>query len=119
MKVLVMTGGLVSGIESSRWSVGRRLLRQWLASEHAWLDLKIKLVFAEFLLRRPTAEGGPPWAPDLTEVVLATSLHQAGMAYQVATYGDLFDRPRRIRELLAECECVFVSTTFLRDRSEL
>jgi anaerobic magnesium-protoporphyrin IX monomethyl ester cyclase len=119
MKVLVMTGGLVSGIESSRWSVGRRLLRQWLASEHAWLDLKIKLVFAEFLLRRPTSEGGPPWAPDLTEVVLATSLHQAGMAYQVATYGDLFDRPRRIRELLAECECVFVSTTFLRDRSEL
>jgi hypothetical protein len=53
MKVLVMTGGLVTGNESSAWSVARRLFRQWLASEHAWLDLKIKLVFAEFLLHRP------------------------------------------------------------------
>jgi anaerobic magnesium-protoporphyrin IX monomethyl ester cyclase len=119
MKVLVMTGGLVSGIESSRWSAGRRVLRQWLASEHAWLDLKIKLVFAEFLLRRPPADSDSLWAPDLTEVVLATALHQAGMAYRVASYGDLFDHPRRMRELLAECDCVFVSTTFLRDRSEL
>ncbi len=119
MKVLVMTGGLVSGNESSTWSAGRRLFRQWLASEHAWLDLKIKLVFAEFLLRRPRAEGDIPFVPDLTEVVLATALHHAGMPFALATYGDLFDRPRRMRELLAESDCVFVSTTFLRDLSEL
>ena len=119
MKVLVMTGGLVSGNESSRWSVARRLFRQWLASEHAWLDLKIKLIFAEFLLRRPQAEINALSTPDLTEVVLATMLQQAGMPYALATYGDLFDRPQRVRELLDETDCVFVSTTFLRDLSEL
>jgi anaerobic magnesium-protoporphyrin IX monomethyl ester cyclase len=119
MKVLVMTGGLVTGNESSSWSVARRLFRQWLASEHAWLDLKIKLVFAEFLLRRPPPEIDAPPAPDLTEVVLATLLQQAGMPYALATYGDLFDRPRHVRGLLDETDCVFVSTTFLRDLSEL
>jgi anaerobic magnesium-protoporphyrin IX monomethyl ester cyclase len=119
MKVLVMTGGLVSGNEPSVWSVGRRLFRQWLASEHAWLDLKIKLVFAEFLLRRPRVEIDALSTPDLTEVVLATMLQREAMPYALATYGDLFDYPRRMRGLLDETDCVFVSTTFLRDLSEL
>jgi anaerobic magnesium-protoporphyrin IX monomethyl ester cyclase len=119
MKVLVMTGGLISGNESSKWSVGRRLVRQWVASEHAWLDLKIKLVFAEFLLRRRPAEIDALATPDLTEVVLATMLQRAGMPYALATYGDLFDRPSYVRGLLDETDCVFVSTTFLRDLSEL
>ena len=119
MKVLVMTGGLVSGAETSTWSIGKRLYRQWRASEHAWLDLKIKLVFGEFLLRRtrPAMDAAP--TPDLTEVVLATLLQQAEMPYALATYGDLFDRPQHMRELLDQTDCVFVSTTFLRDRSEL
>jgi anaerobic magnesium-protoporphyrin IX monomethyl ester cyclase len=119
MKVLVMTGGLVTGNESSSWSVARRLFRQWMASGHAWLDLKIKLVFAEFLLHRPRADSDALSTPDLTEVVLATLLQQAGMPYALATYGDLFDRPRHVRRLLDESDCVFVSTTFLRDLSEL
>jgi radical SAM superfamily enzyme YgiQ (UPF0313 family) len=119
MKVLVMTGGLVTGNESSSWSVAKRLLRQWLASEHAWLDLKIKLVFAEFLLHRPRTDCEAPPTPDLTEVVLATLLQQAGIPYALATYGDLFDRPRHVRGLIDETDCVFVSTTFLRDLSEL
>ena len=119
MKVLVITGGLVTGTESSTWSVARRLLRQWMASGHAWLDVKIKLVFAEFLLRRPPAGNDAPATPDLTEVVIATLLQQAGMPYALATYGDLFDRPRHMRHLLEETDCVFVSTTFLRDLSEL
>jgi anaerobic magnesium-protoporphyrin IX monomethyl ester cyclase len=119
MKALVLTGGLVTGAESSLWSVGRRLFGQWLASEHAWLDLKIKLVFAEFLLRKPRQQADPFWAPDLTEVVLTTLLDQAGMPYAAATYGDLFDRPQWMRQLLSETDCVFVSTTFLRDLSEL
>src|SRR5262249_1112485 len=119
MKVLIVTGGLVSGNEESLWSVGRRLLSQWKASEHAWLDLKIKLVFAEFLLRRPRAGSAVTSTPDLTEVGLATMLQQFGMPYAVATYGDLFDHPRRVRRLLDETDCVFASTTFLRDLSEL
>jgi hypothetical protein len=37
----------------------------------------------------------------------------------LATYGDLFDRPRLMEQLLGEADCVFASTTFLRDLSEL
>lgn len=119
MKALIITGGLVSGMENSIASSLRRLFRQWRASEHAWLDLKIKLVFAEFLIRKPRTVNDDLWAPDLTEVLLATLLHQQGMPYALAIYGDLFDRPRLMEQLLAETDCVFVSTTFLRDLSEL
>jgi len=119
MNVLIVTGGLVSGIENSIVASVRKLARQWRASEHAWLDLKIKLVFGEFLIRKPRVQNDDLWAPDLTEVLLATLLHQEGIPYKLATYGDLFDRPRLMEPLLRETDCVFVSTTFLRDMSEL
>jgi hypothetical protein len=38
MKVLIVTGGLVSGVEPSVLSSLRKLFQQWRASEHAWLD---------------------------------------------------------------------------------
>jgi anaerobic magnesium-protoporphyrin IX monomethyl ester cyclase len=119
MKVLILTGGLVSGIETSVVSSLRKLLVQWRASEHAWLDVKIKLVFAEFLIRGPRQSRDDLWAPDLTEVLLATLLRQECVPYVLATFGDLFDRPRLIEQHLEETNCVFVSTTFLRDLSEL
>jgi anaerobic magnesium-protoporphyrin IX monomethyl ester cyclase len=119
MTVLIVTGGLVSGVEESVLSSVRKLFQQWRASEHAWLDLKIKLVFAEVLIHKPRARAVDADTPDLTEVVLATLLHREGVAYRLATYGDLFDRPRQMERLLAETDCVFVSTTFLRDLSEL
>jgi anaerobic magnesium-protoporphyrin IX monomethyl ester cyclase len=119
MKVLIITGGLVSGTEDSLVSSLRKLFQQWQASEHAWLDLKIKLAFAEFLIRKPKVPTDHLWVPDLTEVLLATLLNQHGMPYALATYGDLYDRPRRVDQLLTETDCVFVSTTFLRDLSEL
>ncbi len=114
-----MTGGLVTGTEASVWIALRKLFEQWRASEHAWLDLKIKLVFAEFLIRRPRSEDQDLWAPDLTEVVLATLLNQAGMGYSLATYGDLFDRPGMVDKLVEEADCIFFSTTFLSDLSEI
>ncbi len=119
MKVLILTGGLVSGVEASILTSLRKLFQQWRASEHAWLDVKIKLVFGEFLIRKPRALSEDLWAPDLTEVLLATLLRQQGMPYVLATYGDLFDRPRHMEQLLGEADCVFASTTFLRDLSEL
>src|SRR5262249_39757491 len=97
----------------------RKLLAQWRESEHAWLDVKIKLVFAEFLIHKPRSSNDDLWTPDLTEVLLATLLSRQGMPYQLATYGDLFDRPRLMERLLSEADCVFASTTFLRDLSEL
>ena len=73
MSVLIVTGGLVSGVEASILSSLRKLFQQWRASEHAWLDVKIKLVFGEFLIRKPRASNDDLWAPDLTEVLLATT----------------------------------------------
>lgn len=119
MSVLIVTGGLVSGVEASILSSLRKLFEQWRASEHAWLDVKIKLVFGEFLIRKPRASSEAAWAPDLTEVLLATLLRQQGMPYMLATYGELFDGSHRMERLLGEADCVFASTTFLRDLSEL
>ena len=86
MKVLIVTGGLVSGVEASILSSLRKLFEQWRASEHAWLDVKIKLVFGEFLIRKPRASSEDLWAPDLTEVLLATLAQAAGDALHA---GDL------------------------------
>ena len=86
MRVLIITGGLVSGVENSIVSSVRKLFQQWRASEHAWLDLKIKLVFAEFLIRKPRAPEEDLWTPDLTEVLLATLLSHEGVSYKLATY---------------------------------
>src|SRR5262245_55884286 len=117
MRVLVVTGGLLTEKETSVWRALRKSVRQWRASEHAWLDLKIKLAFAELLagkVRRSSDEDTPP---DLTEVVLATLLDQQGVPYDLATYDDLFARPEWIARRLDECDCVFASSTFLRDLS--
>jgi len=119
MNVLIVTGGLVSGVEASIFTSLRKLFQQWRASEHAWLDVKIKLVFGEFLIRKPRGSSEDLWAPDLTEVLLATLLRQQRMPYMLATYGDLFDRPHAMEQLVGEADCVFASTTFLRDLSEL
>jgi len=95
------------------------MVQQWLASEHAWLDVKIKLAFAEFLIHKPGVTNQDLWAPDLTEVLLATLLKREGMPYALATCSDLFEKPAVANQFLSETDCVFVSTTFLRDLSEL
>jgi anaerobic magnesium-protoporphyrin IX monomethyl ester cyclase len=119
VKVLIVTGGLLSGIEPSLARSLGKMFQQWRASEHAWLDVKIKLAFAEFLIHKARVVNEELWAPDLTEVLLATLLRREGMPYALATCSDLFDRPATMERLLAETDCVFVSTTFLRDLSEL
>jgi radical SAM superfamily enzyme YgiQ (UPF0313 family) len=105
--------------------------KQWTESEHAWLEQKIRLVIAEVLLNgriRPkrnrvvkeffqTSEDLS--APPLTEVLLATLLRREDMPYELATYSDLFADSARMQRMLDSTSCVFVSTTFLRDLSEL
>jgi anaerobic magnesium-protoporphyrin IX monomethyl ester cyclase len=112
VKVLVITGGLLSGVEPSLTSSVRKALQQWLASEHAWLDVKIKLAFAEFLIHRPRATNQELWAPDLTEVLLATLLKREGMPYALATCSDLFDKPAIVDRLLSETDCVLFLRPF-------
>lgn len=135
-KVLVVTGGLLNEKETSPLRALRKQIAQWRASEAAWLDLKVKLVMAEPVLlgrrelasRRSRADAVVQdyfarqdnlWTPELTEVVLTTALRAQGMDCAVATVDDIFADDARMRALLAECDCVFLSCTLLRDLSEI
>lgn len=135
LRVLVVTGTLLAVDETSAVAA---LRKQWAASRASsapWLDVRWKLMAAESLAGMAAARrrGGPwsptverlfsaPWAegaPELTEVVLATLLQREGLAFEVATFsGLLADRARR-EAALARCGAVFVSSTLLRDASEL
>src|SRR5204862_6902220 len=57
--------------------------------------------------------------PPLTEVVLATLLAEAGLPYECMSLDTLFADPARAERLLAATSCVFLSTTYLHDLSEL
>jgi radical SAM superfamily enzyme YgiQ (UPF0313 family) len=57
--------------------------------------------------------------PVLGEVVLMTLLAQAGMAYETITLDALFAEPDQAECLIRETNCVFLSTTYLHDLSEL
>lgn len=135
-KVLVVTGGLLNEKETSPARALKKQIAQWRASDSAWLDFKVKLVMAEQVLlgrrerssRRSRADAvvqayfarqDNVWTPELTEVVLTTALRAQGMDSAVATVDDVFAQGARLRALLNECDCVFLSCTLLRDLSEI
>jgi radical SAM superfamily enzyme YgiQ (UPF0313 family) len=132
--VLIVTGGLVTEKETSLLHALRKQSLQRRFAKSAWLDHKIRLTTAEPLLcglmerrslrsrdlhERYFDDPTQVQTPELTEVVLATLLRDAGIAYRLATYGELFQDGRRARQLLDECDCIFASTTLLRDMSEV
>ena len=133
-RVLIVTGGFLNEKETSVWRALRKQMLQWGASRAAWLDLKIKLVLAEpivrshwqrALKRMPRAvrdyfvHQDTVSAPELTEVVLMTVLRDAGLAFERVSVDDLFARPAHVSRLARNCDCVFLSATLLRDLSEL
>lgn len=130
-RVLIVTGGWLTGQETSLLQVARKAWVQWQAADEAWLDLKVKAVMAEpliaarlerrraqdeavrrFLGRRDNVE-----TPPLTEVVLTTLLHQAGLSYERMRVDEV-GTPSAERKLAAT-GCVFLSSTYLHDLSEL
>ena len=138
-RVLIVTGGLITSKEHSLLQAARKLSAQWSAARSAWLDRKVKLVMAEpllamhleqamlFLRPRPIreelqsffADRANTEAPSLTEVLLATLLDKVGMPYELITLDTLFEKPRRAERLILETTCVFLSTTYLHDLSEV
>jgi anaerobic magnesium-protoporphyrin IX monomethyl ester cyclase len=138
-KVLIVTGGLITSQESSMWEAARKCWAQLSHAQHAWLDAKVKLTTAEPLvakacelallpLRRLAMRGAvrdyfarplETNTPPLTEVVLATLLEKAGLPYARMSLDMLYTAPGRAEWLLAETNCVFLSTTYLHDLSEL
>jgi radical SAM superfamily enzyme YgiQ (UPF0313 family) len=138
-QVLIVTGGLITSQETSLWRAARKCWAQFSRARHAWLDVKVKLAMAEPLVAaaceraqlplRPAAVrdavrryfDDPPETdtPPLTEVVLATLLDRAGLPYACMSLDTLYADPGRAERLLAETGCVFLSTTYLHDLSEL
>lgn len=127
-RVLIATGGLITGKERSILLAARKWCEQWRQAEEAWLDFKVKLVMAEPLLaarleglRSPEnpvpADNTEP--PSLTEVVLTTLLHQAGIPYERMELDEIFSDPQEVDRKLAETDCVFLSSTYLHDLSEV
>ena len=137
--VLLITGGLITSQERSILHAGRKWLAQMIGAKAAWLDCKVKLAIAEPMIASRVERArfrmrSPPWrpivdelfadrgrydAPSLTEVVLSTLLERAGIAHECTTFDELFGAPRRMSRLLEGTGCVFLSTTYLHDLSEL
>lgn len=128
--VLIATGGLITGKERSVFLAARKTWEQWRAADEAWLDLKVKLVMAEPVvasrleaLRHPeirqalAPHGDEP--PSLTEVVLATLLHQERLSYERMELDEIFSAPEEVERKLAATDCVFLSSTYLHDLSEV
>jgi anaerobic magnesium-protoporphyrin IX monomethyl ester cyclase len=133
-KALLVTGGWLTGQETSVVRAARKIWVQWQSAEEAWLDLKVKAVMAEPLiaarlerLRRPPGEAVRRFlahrdnveTPPLTEVVLATLLHQEGIPYERMPVDEIATDPAAAERKLAETTCVFLSSTYLHDLSEL
>ncbi len=137
-RVLLVTGSLVSGAHASVASELKKQLAQYRASSRSMLDLKVKLTPIELFVSHALAQRRPPsdapWrgaveayfakrmeaeTPTLTEVVLAGALEAEGIAFTSITLAELFADERRREELLAAHDCAFVSTTLVRDLSEL
>lgn len=138
-RVLIVTGGLLSPRDKSLPSVLRRQAAAVRASSGAWLDVQVKLLALEEMLllakhRRSLTFRRAPYrpavdrffarsldldSPELTEVVLLTALAAEGVEASVTTFAALAsDEPLRDR-LLAAHDCVFASSTLLRDLSEV
>jgi hypothetical protein len=138
-KVLLVTGGLITSQESSLWQAARKCWVQFSRARHAWLDLKVKFALAEPLVARAMERlrlplrpvtlrravqryfAGPAeiQTPSLTEVVLATLLARVNLPYERMSLETVFTQPRLAERLLSETNCVFLSTTYLHDLSEL
>lgn len=138
-KVLILTGGLLTEKETSLFHALRKQRLQKKHSKNAWLDVKLKVLTAELIIasiferildlffRRIPDELKKRFLystdnispPELTEVVLATHLKQHNVHFELASISDLFSNRNMTDRLLLDCDCVFFSTTFLRDFSEL
>jgi hypothetical protein len=140
-RVLVVTGGLLTARDPSWTRALRRQLGVFRGSSSPWLDVESKLQLASSVIPArlylasnrirhlgysesvsrffASADAASSATPELAEVVLATLLRDEGMPFEVTTYADLSADPARCDAMLAETNCVFASTTLLRDSHEL
>ncbi len=132
-KVLIVTGGFLSGKEGNFFEVMKRQISQWKFSKFSWLEAMVKVTSVEpiFYIQSSLKKTKSTvvhnyfknndlnGTPELTETLLATLLREEGMDFEVASVNDLFTHKSLREKLLQECDTVFISTTLLRDLSEM
>ncbi len=132
-KVLIVTGGFLSGKEGNFFEVIKRQISQWKFSKFSWLEAMVKVTSVEPILYIQTSlkknqnevvknyfkNNDLNQTPELTEALLATLLKLEGIDFEVASVNDLFVNAKLREKHLRECNTVFISTTLLRDLSEM
>jgi radical SAM superfamily enzyme YgiQ (UPF0313 family) len=148
-RVLILSGGVITPKEKSLSTLLRKQVGQWREGRHHWLEMKVKANIGEPVLihekyRRKVIKPRH-WmqhteelpaevrdglhefltsnrnyeTPELTEVSLASLIAKEGISYDLATYDDLYSGDGGFSEKFDRCAIIFVSSTFLRDLSEL
>ncbi len=134
---------MVNAKETALWPLLNKQLAQAKSANAAWLETKIKLTATETLTAAALEKRSRRFQhddmaevrdllqarenidpPELTEVVLATALQAAGATFAATTLDVFFaDGPlgdaTRARAVVQGADAVFLSTTLLRDWSEL
>lgn len=138
-RVLIVTDGLLSLKEPSVLSGIRKQFLLHTTSEAPWFDLSLKAQAIERVLparvhralasvmrsdsvatmNALSSDEINLGAPELTEVVLMTLLHQAGLEYEATTYSELSADKKAADALLRRCDCVFASSTMLNGLPEV
>jgi len=135
-KVLIVTGGYLSGTGESLLVAAWKQLVQSRHARGSWLEAKVKATIAEPVVMGRIERRWRPgrWSPqllallgardslgtpELTEVVLATAVAREGLAFELMTFDQLLRGGPGCRAKLRACSVVFASATFLRDLSEL
>lgn len=138
-RVLILTGGLLDANENSLIQAIKKIALQSRGAESAWLEHRVKLTGAEPLIhgrlealssfvrgrrdwktaRRYLKSDAQVFPPELAEVVLATALENEGLPYSCLSFSEFLADPANSEKILETTSCIFVSTTFLRDLSEM
>lgn len=126
--ILIITGGLISHKDRSFREVLSKLIQQHRNGKSMWLEHRIKSSAAKpILLAQLEKRKSGNWSsgeetfqtPELSEVVLSTLLEKENIPFEVSTFSELLGREPSAIEKLKKAPILFLSTTFLRDMSEL
>lgn len=131
-RVLVVTGGFITGKEKNLFETIRRQFIQLKNAKSNWYEMMVKFIALEPILlfnralkksknvklQKALSQTSTNESPELTEVILATLLENESIPYDLVSVNDLYSDKSAIKKL-NQCDTVFLSTTFFKDFSEL
>lgn len=138
-KVLIVTGSLVSYQDKSLFQIIKKQIDSLKFSSGAWQDIQQKISASKNLLGQKKYRKTSKYqksayhqtienyfgnhhnviTPQLTEVSIATLLTDEGVNFGVTTFSEIYGNRKLRNRLLKEHDCIFISTSLIRDLSEL